>query len=116
MASHQRFWLVQHYIYISFIEVIVQKGPYLPCVSMAGRTLLAGYPRYISPCSIHLVSSLFVVLFVVMLVYFVYFCVCFTILLFRSRTIKKTFCPTYRMQIQILRASYSAVPLEHGPA
>ena len=29
------------------IEGILPKGPYLPCVSMAGRALLAGYPRYI---------------------------------------------------------------------
>ena len=28
------------------IEGILPKGPYLPCVSMAGRALLAGYPRY----------------------------------------------------------------------
>ena len=30
-----------------YIEGILPKGPYLPCVSMAGRALLAGYPRYI---------------------------------------------------------------------
>ena len=29
------------------IEGILPKGPYLPCVSMAGRALLAGYPRYV---------------------------------------------------------------------
>ena len=28
------------------IEGILPKGPYLPCVSMAGRSLLAGYHRY----------------------------------------------------------------------
>ena len=27
------------------LEGILPKGPYLPCVSMAGRALLAGYPR-----------------------------------------------------------------------
>ena len=27
------------------LEGILAKGPYLPCVSMAGRALLAGYPR-----------------------------------------------------------------------
>ena len=27
-------------------EAILPKGPYLPCVSMAGRALLAGYPRF----------------------------------------------------------------------
>ena len=27
------------------LESILPKGPYLPCVSMAGRALLAGYPR-----------------------------------------------------------------------
>ena len=31
------------------IEGILPKGPYLPCVSMAGRALLAGYPRYPTP-------------------------------------------------------------------
>ena len=29
-----------------YIEGFLPKGPYLPCVSMAGRALLAGYPRY----------------------------------------------------------------------
>ena len=29
------------------VEGILPKGPYLPCVSMAGRALLAGYPRCI---------------------------------------------------------------------
>ena len=33
------------------IEGILPKGPYLPCVSMAGRALLAGYHRYDSWCS-----------------------------------------------------------------
>ena len=33
------------------IEGILPKGPYLPCVSMAGRALLAGYVE-INPCSI----------------------------------------------------------------
>ena len=28
------------------IEGILPKGPYLPCVSMTGRALFAGYPRY----------------------------------------------------------------------
>ena len=28
------------------IEGILPKGPYLPCVSMAGRALFAGYPRH----------------------------------------------------------------------
>ena len=30
---------------LSLIDGILPKGPYLPCVSMAGRALLAGYPR-----------------------------------------------------------------------
>ena len=30
------------------IECILLKGPYLPCVSMAGRALLAGYHRIIT--------------------------------------------------------------------
>ena len=29
-----------------YIEGILPKGPYLPCVSMAGRALLVGYPRH----------------------------------------------------------------------
>ena len=29
-----------------YIESILSKGPYLPCVSMAGRALLAGYHRH----------------------------------------------------------------------
>ena len=29
-----------------YIEGILPKGPYLPCVSMAGRALLAGYHQY----------------------------------------------------------------------
>ena len=29
------------------VKCIVPKGPYLPCVSMAGRALLAGYLRYV---------------------------------------------------------------------
>ena len=28
---------------------MLSKGPHLPCVSMADRALLAGYPRYMSP-------------------------------------------------------------------
>ena len=35
-----------HMWWMSHIEGILPKGPYLPCVSMAGRALLAGYPRY----------------------------------------------------------------------
>ena len=35
-------WSVVH----EHIEGILPKGPYLPCVSMAGRALLAGYPQY----------------------------------------------------------------------
>ena len=31
-----------------YIEDILPKGPYLPCVSMAGRALLAGYPWYLA--------------------------------------------------------------------
>ena len=33
--------------YQSHIKGILPKGPYLPCISMAGRALLAGYPRYL---------------------------------------------------------------------
>ena len=31
-----------------YIEGILPKGPYLPCVSMAGRALFAGFPRYVN--------------------------------------------------------------------
>ena len=31
-----------------YFEGILPKGPYLPCVSMAGRALLAGYPPFVS--------------------------------------------------------------------
>ena len=34
-------------LYAWYIEGILPKGPYLPCVSMAGRVLSAGYHRYI---------------------------------------------------------------------
>ena len=33
--------------FIIYIEGILQKGSYLPCVSMAGRALLTGYHRHI---------------------------------------------------------------------
>ena len=41
----------QHFNYdylndTTHIEGILPKGPYLPCVNMAGRALLAGYPRH----------------------------------------------------------------------
>ena len=34
------------YIFLPHIESILPKGSYPPCVSMAGRALLAGYHRY----------------------------------------------------------------------
>ena len=37
--------VIQSYL-VTYIEGILRKGPYLPCVSMAGRALLAGYHRY----------------------------------------------------------------------
>ena len=42
------------------VEGILPKGPYLPCVSMAGRALLAGYPRYLehSLCNYPQVNAL----------------------------------------------------------
>ena len=30
----------------AYIEGILPKGPYLPCLSMAGKALLAGYHQY----------------------------------------------------------------------
>ena len=32
-----------------YIEGILPKGPYLPCLRMADRALLAGYPPYVDP-------------------------------------------------------------------
>ena len=40
-------WTFNDHKYIVHIEGILPKGPYVPCVSMAGRALLAGYHRYI---------------------------------------------------------------------
>ena len=43
------FWpVVAHAVelVLRYIEGILPKGPYLPCISMAGRALLAGYPQY----------------------------------------------------------------------
>ena len=34
-------------VILSYMEGILPKGPYLPCISMAGRALLAVYHRYI---------------------------------------------------------------------
>ena len=43
-----------HYIIVFHFEGILPKGPYLPCVSMAGRALLAGYHRFLySNCTVH---------------------------------------------------------------
>ena len=39
-----------------YIEGILPKGPYLPCVSMAGRALLAGYHRYKYICRSNFVT------------------------------------------------------------
>ena len=39
------------------IEGILPKGPYLPCVSMAGRALLAGYHQYISHTEVRVNTS-----------------------------------------------------------
>ena len=33
-----------------YIQSILPKGPYLPCLRMADRALLAGYPQYILSC------------------------------------------------------------------
>ena len=42
------YWYVNASMDILHIEGILPKGPYLPCVSMVGRALLAGYPRYVA--------------------------------------------------------------------
>ena len=38
-------------------EGILVKGSYLPCVSMAGRVLLAGYPRFAVLCIFYLIMK-----------------------------------------------------------
>ena len=43
----------------AYIEGILPKGPYLPCVSMAGRALLAGYPRHVNHYNISKVILLY---------------------------------------------------------
>ena len=48
-----------------YIEGILPKGPYLPCVSMAGRALLAGYHRYILLLKQSAIYHLFIKLWVV---------------------------------------------------
>ena len=40
--------------YEALIKGILPKGPYLPCVSMAGRALLAGYPWHMGHSLGHL--------------------------------------------------------------
>ena len=35
---------------VGYNEGILPKGPYPPCLRMAGRVLLAGYPRYVYVC------------------------------------------------------------------
>ena len=35
-------WCIKHYMEL---DGILPKGPYPPCLRMADRTLLAGYPR-----------------------------------------------------------------------
>ena len=46
----------KHFSGVSFIEGILPKGPYLLCVSMAGRALLAGYHRYMVQKILYVVS------------------------------------------------------------
>ena len=43
---------------IPYIKSILPKGPYLPCVSMAGRALLAGYPQHVNMYSSNLINIL----------------------------------------------------------
>ena len=44
MFSASRLLIV---MYLS-VEGILPKGPYLPCLRMADRAILVGYPRYLS--------------------------------------------------------------------
>ena len=37
-------------MHCSFIDRILPKGPYPPCLRMADRALLAGYPRHVGCC------------------------------------------------------------------
>ena len=44
MPGSSSWWPLQYHAYI---KGILPKGPYLPCVSMAGRALWAGYHRHV---------------------------------------------------------------------
>ena len=44
---HNSLWPSDAYTEKLHFEDILPKGPYLPCVSMAGRALLAGYPWFV---------------------------------------------------------------------
>ena len=46
--NHQCLWFQSCYNVTHVFEGILPKGPYLPCVSMAGRALFAGYHRILS--------------------------------------------------------------------
>ena len=46
MRMEQMSHKIQLWPQIWYMDGILPKGPYLPCVRMAGRTLLAGYHRY----------------------------------------------------------------------
>ena len=37
-------------LHVTYIDGILSKGPFPPCLRMADRALLAGYPRYVQIC------------------------------------------------------------------
>ena len=49
-------WNIMNGIYI---EGILPKGPYPPCLRMADRALLAGYPRYESVTFVYNIQDMF---------------------------------------------------------
>ena len=45
---HKSYNDVKRHLVFPYIDGILPKGPYPPCLRMADRALLAGYPRYMS--------------------------------------------------------------------
>ena len=51
MAPEEHIWVTREMgavFHDTYIKGILPKGPYLPCVSMAGWAFLAGYPRHVT--------------------------------------------------------------------
>ena len=49
--------VIRHISLWLHIDGILPKGPYLPCIGMAGKALLAGYPRYMVTCAASVLAT-----------------------------------------------------------